>query len=31
MHNGKYKSKEEGGTVFLSDGYFNQAIIPNKD
>ena len=26
-----HKSKEEGGTVFLSDGYFNLAIIPNKD
>ena len=26
-----HKSKEEGGTIFLSDGYFNLAIIPNKD
>jgi predicted enzyme related to lactoylglutathione lyase len=26
-----HKSKEEGGTVFLTDGYFNLAIIPNKE
>ena len=26
-----HKAKEEGGTIFLSDGYFNLAIIPNKD
>ena len=26
-----HKTKEEGGTIFLSDGYFNLAIIPNKD
>ena len=26
-----HKSKVEGGTIFLSDGYFNLAIIPNND
>ena len=26
-----HKIKEEGGTVFLTDGYFNLAIIPNKE
>ena len=26
-----YRRPEEGGTIFLTDGYFNLAIIPNKD
>ena len=26
-----HKSKEEGGTIFFTDGYFNLAIIPNKE
>src|SRR5512147_809093 len=26
-----HKAKEEGGAVFLTDGYFNLAILPNHD
>ena len=26
-----HKSKVEGGTIFLTDGYFNLAIIPNHE
>jgi catechol-2,3-dioxygenase len=26
-----HKDKDEGGAIYLTDGYFNLAILPNKD
>ncbi|TMA04805.1 MAG: VOC family protein, partial [Deltaproteobacteria bacterium] len=26
-----HKGKEEGGAIFLTDGYFNLAILPNRE
>jgi catechol-2,3-dioxygenase len=26
-----YREKREGGAIFLTDGYFNMAILPNDD